>query len=368
MQHLGDPNSLLQQRFVLVMMMKGLGLICISVLALVNGGSGFTAPLRQRSLVTEKVRTFDKMFTSNGRVETSLQVVTIPTEVWTSFLPPFLGFYKSEYGVSYAYGFATAFTAISVIRRCSSSINPLMSLHAAALIFYGLRLNLFLFVRTCLSSRMKQLQQNIEERALKRGNRFKTRAPFILSCGLLYYGLVAPLLFTSKLTAEIAIPSWANSLLKLLIGVQWFGFGIAAIGDLTKTYVKQSEKDENFLVTSGIFSFLRHPNYSGEIIGWTANNLCGIVAACFLLKNSITVSLLSDFAAMTLGWVGIVGVLLRATTNLEARQKKEYGSNEKYTKWVESSWGGWVLPAKEEPVDEPQIEVTNVQEEFGSGI
>jgi steroid 5-alpha reductase family enzyme len=216
---------------------------------------------------------------------------------------------------------------------------------------------------------MQQFNKNIEERALAKGNRWKTRTPFILSCAFLYYGLAAPLLFTSKLTADIMVPLWANQLLKTLIGVQWFGFGIAALGDLTKTYVKQSEKEEGFLVTSGIFSILRHPNYTGEIIGWTANNLCGLIASCFVLRNNnITPLLLSNLATMTLGWIGILFVLLQASGSLEVRQKKDYGSDPKYKKWIKSSWGGWKLPAKKEPSEEPHIEVNDEPEDFGSGI
>ena len=305
-----------------------------------------------------------------SRVDTSLPAFTLPQELWTNLLPPCLGFYKSEYTVSYGYGFATALTALSILRRSGpANGNGLLPFHAGALIFYGFRLNLFLFVRTALSSRMQEFNNNIEERAVTKGNRFKTRAPFVLSCALLYYGLSAPLLFTSKM-AEI--PLWTNQVLKALIGLQWYGFAMAALGDFTKTFVKRAEKDEHFLVTTGIFSLVRHPNYTGEIIGWTANILCGLIASCFIFKSSkITPALLGNLAASALGWVGILFVLLRASANLEERQKKEYGNDPKYEKWINSSWSGWQLPAKEvqeEEHEEPHLEVSEENEEFGSGI
>ena len=357
--------------------MKNLFLPFVSIaVLLVSGVNGFTLPLagsksqlKSDPLAKQNVLKSPSLFPLNQKVPSNarLHARFIAPEIWTSFLPTCLGFWKSEYTVSYGYGFGTALSALSILRR-AGSVNALVPLHAAVLMFYGFRLNLFLFVRTLLSKRMQDFQDNIEERAQAKGNRWTTRAPFILSCSCLYYGLVAPLLLISKLTKDVAVPMWATNLIRTLIGVQWFGFGIAAIGDLTKTYVKQSEKNERFLVTSGIFSIVRHPNYTGEIIGWTANNWCGVVAACFLLQNQVTPVIVANVATMTLGWVGILMVLLGATGNLEKRQKKDYGDDPKYTEWVKSSWSGWRLPAQEEPAEEPHLEVSDESEEFGSGI
>jgi protein-S-isoprenylcysteine O-methyltransferase Ste14 len=242
-------------------------------------------------------------------------------------------------------------------------------MQAAALVFYGLRLNMFLFARNRISSRMQEFQKKIEERAQQRGNRL-ARFPFVLSCGLLYYGLVAPVLLTSKLSSRDAVPAVATTVLKALVGLQWFGYIMGAIADFTKSYVKESEKDGKFLVTSGIFSILRHPNFTGEIIAWTANSLCGTVAAAYLLQNKLSASVVSSLGLTILGWVGIVFVLLRATANLEERQKKEYGATDKYKKWVEGSWSGWMLPVTYSPeVESGKLSLDDQTEESsGSGI
>lgn len=308
-----------------------------------------------------------------------LKAAVVPTEVFTSLLPPCLGFIKSEYGVSYGYGFATTLSALAILRRISITTKAINSFqlfyyHALALIFYGTRLNLFLFIRSKLSSRIQEINKTIEERALSKGNRFLTRTPFIASNGLLYYGLVAPLLFTSQLvTTATMIPSWMTIIMKSLISVEMLGFGIAAVGDITKTYVKQSEKNENFLVTSGIFKYLRHPNYTGEIIGWTANYLVGVAAAAYYFickrqQQAITAYMLTNFTLMLLGWTGILFVLLSATTNLEVRQKEKYTTGDsKYSTWINSTWSGWTLSSKPE---KKEIEVNDdeVNESDGSGI
>jgi len=300
-----------------------------------------------------------------------LQAFPVAPHVLTSVLPPFLGFYKSEYTVSLGYGFSVALTALALLRQFSPS--PILSLHASALLFYGVRLNIFLVLRNRLSQRIQEFNTKVEERAKSRGNRM-TRTPFILSCGMLYYGLVTPLWFTGKLLASsVAIPTWGVTVLKTLIAAQWLGYAAGAIGDLTKTYVKQSQKDEKYLVTSGIFSWIRHPNYSGEILAWTANALTGLVAASLWISSSgvwPSVAAIANLGLLALGWIGILFVLLRATSNLEERQRNEYISQPKYQTWIENSWGGWQLPPKE-AIDQatPQIELEEDQEEeSGSGI
>ncbi|CAJ1958884.1 unnamed protein product [Cylindrotheca closterium] len=302
---------------------------------------------------------------------TSLSAVTIPPEVLTSFLPPILGFYRSEFGVSYAYGLATALSGVSILRRFSPATNTVLPMHAMALIFYGFRLNAFLAIRTLLSARLRAFIDKIEERAKARGNRL-SRAPFIISCGFLYYGLAAPLFFTSQLTSEMMKPSWVLPFMKTLVGLEWFGFGIAAIGDFTKTFVKKTKGDDT-LVTSGIFSLLRHPNYTGEMIGWTANSVCGLVGFTLLAKAATSraalLKLIGNFIIQSLGLVGITFVLMQATTGLEKRQQEKYGDKPEYASWVKSSWGGWTLPAKKEMKAESKIELDESQiEEYGSGI
>jgi steroid 5-alpha reductase family enzyme len=188
----------------------------------------------------------------------------------------------------------------------------------------------------------------------------------------LYYGLAIPVWFTGKLPTPLM--GWQRTLLNSLIASQWFGFGVAALGDLTKTHVKAREKDEQFLVTTGIFSWVRHPNYVGEIIGWTGNALMGLVSMTMGLQFShVTPKLVVNVGLLGLGWVGILFVLLRATTTLESRQAKDYGELEAYQSWIAKSWGGWQLPTNNKPANDqpvlPHLELDEASiEESGSGI
>ncbi|KAL3921941.1 MAG: hypothetical protein SGILL_002480, partial [Bacillariaceae sp.] len=300
----------------------------------------------------------------------STQLSSVPPEVWTNFLPPAMGFYKSEWTVSYGYGFATSLSALSLLKRTPlTPDNPIFALQAAALIFYGFRLNSHLFIRNRISERMQDFQKRMEERAEGRGSRWK-RAPIVLSCGALYYALYAPLLLTSMISGTGAVPDVGIKVMKMLLIAQWIGFGMGALADATKTIVKQT-KGEKTLVTSGIFSILRHPNYSGEIIGWTSNALLGLLSCAYLLRNKVTAKLIGLLGATFIGWVGILFVLLGATKSLERRQKEDYGDTTEYKEWVDATWSGWVLPDASNEVATPDPEITpddETEEDAGSGI
>ena len=335
---------------------------------------------RQTSSLIPNQRTRSRRFCDNSS-RTKLQAVPLP-EVWvTSIVPPFLGLLKSEWGVSYGYGFAVAFSAMNVLHAATAAasaaqLSPIVLFQAAALVFFGLRLNLFLFIRTRLSQRMKEFEKKIEERAMTRGSRL-TRIPFILSCGFLYYGLVCPLILTSQLSKAKDVPSLAFNVMKVLVAGQWLGYVVAAIGDLTKSYVKLKNNDENYLVTTGIFSKLRHPNYSCEILAWTCNAICGSIAGAYILRTvrPLSLSIIATMTTATISWMGIVFVLLRATTSLEKRQKENYGDSSKYQQWVSGTWSGWTLPDATNETPPPTVENrheismdSETEEDLGSGI
>jgi len=302
----------------------------------------------------------------------ALAVLPLSQKICLScLLPSCLGFWKTEYGVSYAYGSATALTSFVIYKELIKG-NSLAAMHAGSLFFYGVRLCAFLAYRQLTSRRIKEIQQRIEEKAQSRGGRMK-RAPFVLSVAALYFGLCAPLLISSRVTAS-NIPAWTAKLLKGLVATTWGGFIFAALGDLNKTLVK-TIKGEDHLVTGGLFSFCRHPNYTGEIVAWTANGLIAVIAAAASQGAGLSgPKLVGYLLASVMGAFGLDFVLVGATKGLEKKQREAYGGTEEYKKWVGSSWCGFELPwsdAADEIVDPhvtPEIEFVDSSEETGSGI
>ena len=207
------------------------------------------------------------------------------------------------------------------------------------------------------------MQKKIEERAESSGSRL-SRTPFVLSCAYLYYGLCEPL----YLSALMATKSFGNLdlVFKGLVATTWLGFLVAALGDFTKSFIK-ARKGEDHLVTGGIFRFLRHPNYTGEMIGWTSSGLAGLVS--FISLNQLTQYQPWFYLTSTaMGVAGINFVLLLATRNLERRQAETYGGQEAYRNWISKSWAGFALGEKKVNDIEPHLEVTDESEDGGSGI
>jgi len=271
-------------------------------------------------------------------------------------VPTLLGFYKSEYGVSYAYGSAVAAVAYMTLRTLPvSSVLPVPSAiaacHASAVFFYGVRLNLFLAYREIFVPRFAKMRERIEERAVARGSRL-ARTPFILSCAVLYGCMTAPLLIMEKIygSAPLLIngQDWPHLALLVSSVFTWFGFLLGAIGDAWKSFSKARNSDDH-LVTGGVFSLFRHPNYTGEAIGWTANCAAGFVAVLSAGSGwQHWKQYLPYLGASVAGCMGICTVLSAATANLEQRQKDQYGDTEKYKAWMRGSWGGIFFKKKTE--------------------
>ena len=103
-----------------------------------------------------------------------------------------------------------------------------------------------------------------------------------------------PLLITSYLPPP-SVGSIADTAMKILLGVASSGLACQVIGDTHKSIAKSRGKS---LVTTGLYSFLRHPNYTGEAILWTASALVGLTAALATSKRSLFINALSIFSIL----------------------------------------------------------------------
>ena len=144
--------------------------------------------------------------TAAAAVASAAPVPPLKAVALVCLLPTLMGYWKSEYGVSYAYGTAVASVAFMVLRSLPKSSvfvfpTSIAACHATAVLFYGIRLNLFLLYRELFVPRFAKMRERIEERAKKRGSRL-SRTPFILSCALLYGFMSAPMLVTRKICGD----------------------------------------------------------------------------------------------------------------------------------------------------------------------
>eukprot|EP00536_Pseudo-nitzschia_multiseries_P003232 jgi/Psemu1/64040/estExt_Genemark1.C_480051 len=250
-------------------------------------------------------------------------------------IPTCLGLWRTGFAVSYGYGGAMLASGLvqlaASLRGVSSAMILPLQLHAALYVFYGVRLCGFLFHRQKTSpvGGMKRRDDTLAQR-LK-------RLPLILGCSALYYCMAAPAM--KILALDNPAPTISNAA-ALAVGI--FGFGLAAVGDWYKSKIKARDGADT-LVTSGPFRYFRHPNYTGEMIGWTS--ACILLPALSLIGSSNLRRAMPLFVSSILGWAGIVFAVLAvdATAGLEKKQRAKYGGTPEYEAWVKSSWSGPML-------------------------
>lgn len=280
-------------------------------------------------------------------------------QIWAAcVLPTCLGFWRSEYGVSYGYGLAMAASGALLLRDALSVGTPVASLHAACLVLYGARLSLFLLYREVNVQSMRKFRDKIEERAKKRGSRL-SRLPFIAGCCALYAGMAAPALLTLQLAKAGLVgsgPGVTDVPLSACVLLMYAGWAVNAVGDAYKSWRKATSGADT-LVTGGPFTYLRHPNYTGEQLLWTSSALAGLVAAYRLGPSAFSWLTISSLGGVALGWAGIFFVLAMATENLEVRQQEKYGEAVEYRQWVARSWPGFRLGGRKaaSPQEPPSV-------------
>lgn len=252
-------------------------------------------------------------------------------------LPSALGFVKREYGVSYGYGGAIASAAFLILQ--STPAWSFGYFHALLHAVYGVRICLFLLYREIMIPKFRELREKIETRAPQ--SRVQ-RTPFIAQCALLYACMSCPLIITSSMSTLPTDPVVRKAMEVCLVFAS-IGLGTQIVGDTHKSVAKARGEG---LVTTQLFSFLRHPNYSGELLLWTSSTLAGLIAASSAATKSWSLFGLS--VASLLGALGIAFVLALATTGLEKRQMETYGTTEGYQQWRKKTFGGFVLPAKQQ--------------------
>jgi len=110
-------------------------------------------------------------------------VVPLPTAqalMLACTLPTLMGYWKSEYGVSYAYALATLAAGAMILKAAKTQI---AMLHAGCLCLYGLRLGLFLLYRETAIPRFRAFRETIEKRAQERGSRLSRTPSFsVVAC------------------------------------------------------------------------------------------------------------------------------------------------------------------------------------------
>jgi len=124
----------------------------------------------------------------------------------------------------------------------------------------------------------------------------------------------------------------------LLIGTLiWIlGFSLEVIADNQKSKFRSNPDNKDKFITTGIWSWSRHPNYFGEILLWIGIT----VIALPVLQGWQFITLISPIFIIIL-LTQISGVRL-----LELRGRKKWGDNEEYKNYIKNTSVLIPLPPK----------------------
>lgn len=228
-----------------------------------------------------------------------------------------IGFKKYVYFISLGYGFSVSGIAITTMILGRDNLIPGTIAICILLWIYGVRLGGYLLIRELKSASYRKAMKN----NIKDGKNMKigVKIAIWVTCALLYSCQTAPIYFRLREKGE------ADTMLYVGIGIMAFGVIFESISDLQKNNAKKKNPDT--FVRTGLFSFVRCPNYLGEMIFWTGVLVSGIGAFSDPVFWTIAI----------LGYLGIIYVMFSGARRLELRQNKNYGNDPEYQAYVKKT-------------------------------
>ncbi len=227
------------------------------------------------------------------------------------------GFYKYVYFISIGYGAAISGQGAAMLWLFRDSLSPAVIISCTIFILYGLRLSGYLLYRELKSaSYQKHMVTEIKDGS---GMGLGLKLLLWLFCGLLYVCMISPI-YCRFLNGNTAADASFAAGTVLMIG----GITLESLSDLSKN--RQKKLNPRRFCDKGLFSFVRCPNYLGELILWTGVLVCGAGS----LQGA------AQWITALCGYIGIVFVMFSGARRLEVRQNKNYGTDPEYRSYVQT--------------------------------
>ncbi len=228
-----------------------------------------------------------------------------------------LVFVNFVYIFSYSYGLCVAFSSAWIWLMKPGLASALM---AAVGIAYGTRLFVFTWQRMRSDSYAAKVKV-INERS--DATPMFVKVLLWVQCALLHT-------FHLMATYLVAVNGVLNPGVIAGIAIMFAGTAIESVADAQKQAAKAA--DPNALVTRGVFSRWRHPNYAGEILLHV-----GLIVAGLSVANSWW-----QFVVVSIAPVYIIILMVSEAVRVDALHEQKYGSDESYREYRRSS--GSLLP------------------------
>ena len=218
---------------------------------------------------------------------------------------------KSDKLTDLSYGLTFIIVALSATYINSSSHTP-QYIILIAIILWGLRLSVYLFIRILKIKKDRRFDKIRENRT-----RF---AQFWLFQALSIWIITLPAV--AALSSKIEVKNYF--LFSLGIIVFSVGFIIETIADMQKYRFKSNPKNKDKWIESGLWKYSRHPNYFGEMLVWW-----GLYFASIPLIGA-----LGPIFAIGPLYISFLLIKVSGIPLLEESNKKKYKDNKKYLEYI----------------------------------
>ncbi len=229
-----------------------------------------------------------------------------------------LGFIRTVYFISIGYTFSiTAMIVVTVI-AFAANLTWITVLQNGILLIWSVRLGWFVLQRERTPSYIAQ-QKEMNDRI----NRLPmaVKVAIWISVSLLYVAMFSPSLFA--LTAPQNAPSSVGRIFQIL-GVAVLGGGLLleSLADRQKAAFKTTNPKR--FCDVGLYSWVRCPNYLGEIVVWIG----------FWMIGATFFTTLIQWVISFIGLACLVLIMVGSTKRLERTQNARYSASEEYQAYI----------------------------------
>ena len=256
------------------------------------------------------------------------EFAAVPLSIWLLLLGLALaisavGFYRVVYFISIGYAFSIVALAITSVLLLRAHLTWAAALQNLLLVVWGLRLGIFLVRRELQPAYGKELAGT---HARSAGMALSRKILIWVGVSVLYVVMFTPSLFVLAPIPEAAAPGMP------IVVVQWLGLALMAGALILETLADQQKSafkvgNPGRFCDAGLYSWVRCPNYLGEILFWLGNWVCGLLFYASPIRWLLAAA----------GLACIVLIMLGSTKRLEAQQDQRYGKDPAYRNYVQQT-------------------------------
>jgi steroid 5-alpha reductase family enzyme len=230
-----------------------------------------------------------------------------------------IGFVRTVWFISIGYAFSIVVFVPVTLLGANAAPGWISWAQLLALLVWGLRLGIYLTARERKAAyRAAVSDQTDRSQALP----VVVRMLIWLSVSALYVCMFSPAVFLAYAGATLS----ADALLGTGVAVTVMALGLAleSLADRQKARLKAC--DPNTFAHTGLYGWVRYPNYLGEMLFWIGNFLAGLFA-----YNAWW-----HWVLAAVGCICIQLIMLGSTKRLELKQNERYGADPAYAEYVRS--------------------------------